>query len=93
MAILAILLVLFVLALQLGFAWWGALVVAIGLPLLCLVLAYVLAHKVFSDRAIKAFGSVRNLLRWEDCDHCTAGSQWWNGEYWGPIHHCDPAVQ
>lgn len=83
--LLAIVVVLWILASQLDLTWWGALIVAIGLPLLCLIVAYVFAIFFFSDRTIKAFGSVKNLLRWEDCRHCTAGSQWWNGEYWGPI--------
>lgn len=85
MAILAILLILFVLALQLGLVWWGALIVAIGLPVICLVGSYTLAHLIFSDRSILRFESVKQLLQWTDCEDCTAGSQWWDGENWGPI--------
>ena len=69
------------LALGSGFPWWVGLIVFV----LCAIGAYAAAIFFFSDRTIKAFGTVKSLLRWEDCSRCTAGTQWWNGEYWGPI--------
>jgi len=85
MPILAVIAILWILALQLGLIWWAALVVAIALPLSCLILAYALALLFFSDRSILRFESVKELLTWEDCDDCTAGAQWWDGTNWGPI--------
>lgn len=67
------------------FVWWIDLIVAVVIVLTIASLAFVGALRIFGDRTILGFDRVKNLLRWEECKHCTAGSQWWDGKNWGPI--------
>lgn len=52
------------------------------IPFGALILATLIAYVFFGPRTIKHFG---HDLTWVKCTDCTAGTQWWDGEKWGPI--------
>lgn len=93
MVLAAVLLLFVVLAHAAGLSWYFALVVAGLIPLAAFVGALLIARRIARDHTVYEFASVRQLLKWDSCKRCTAGTQWYNGSRWGPIPEHARVVQ